>query len=331
MANLAASDPVADPFEAIVGQPQAVKLLRQSLVRQRIAPGYLFLGPDGVGKGLTARAFAEGLLGAGSPADAALRRRMAAGNHPDLLWVEPTYLHQSKLLTVKEAAAVGLKRRGRPQVRLAQVRQIAQFLSKPPLESRRSVVVIESAELMAEAAANGLLKTLEEPGRATVVLLAPTLQSLLPTLVSRCQMVPFVRLGQTDLTAVLTAAGYGEILDSSEVMAMAQGSPGLAIASHQQHQAIPPELLESLTQPPSSTRAALTVAKQVTQALDTEAQLWLIDYLQQCYWQLALADPSAVPADTPHHLATARQHLTRFVQPRLVWEVMLMQLADQAT
>ncbi|MEO0759158.1 MAG: DNA polymerase III subunit delta' [Cyanobacteria bacterium J06648_16] len=314
-------------FDAVIGQTQAVTLLKQSLARQRIAPGYLFLGPDGVGKGLTARAFAESLLSLGG-ANESIRRRIEAGNHPDLLWVEPTYLHQNKLLTVQEAAEVGLKRRGRPQVRLAQIRQIAQFLSRPPLESSRSAVVIESAELMAEAAANGLLKTLEEPGRATVILLAPTQQSLLPTIVSRCQTVPFVRLGQADLATVLTQTGFQEILDAPEVMAMAQGSPGSAIASHVQRQSIPPELLEVLAQPPRSTRAALTAAKQITQELDTEAQLWLVDYLQQRYWQLALANPAAVPPATPQMLATARQHLTRFVQPRLVWEVTLMQLAD---
>ncbi|MEO1591751.1 MAG: hypothetical protein AAFU71_10715 [Cyanobacteria bacterium J06632_22] len=73
---------------------------------------------------------------------------------------------------------------------------------------------------------------------------------------------------------------------------------------------------------------ALTIAKQITQALDTEVQLWLIDYLQQRYWQQALAPSSQIPPQTPQLLTTARHQLTRFVQPRLVWEVTLMQLAD---
>ncbi len=316
-------------FESIVGQAQAVTLLKQSLAKRRIAPGYLFLGPDGIGKGLTALAFAEGLLSLGGTSKA-VRRRMEAGNHPDLLWVEPTYLHQNKLYTVKEAAEAGVKRRSRPQVRLAQVRRIAEFLSRPPMESSRAVVVIESAELMAEAAANGLLKTLEEPGRATVILLAPSQQALLPTIVSRCQTVPFVRLGQMDLAAVLTRTGNEAVLDNPEVMAMAQGSPGGAIAGYQQLQDIPDDLLDALAQPPQSTREALTVAKQVNQALDTEAQMWLIDYLQQRYWQQALQKPGSVPPDAPELLATARQHLARYVQPRLIWEVTLMQLADKS-
>ncbi len=56
------------------------------------------------------------------------------------------------------------------------------------------MVVIEDAETMAEPAANGLLKTLEEPGKATLILIAPSPEALLPTLVSRCSAFPSVAL-----------------------------------------------------------------------------------------------------------------------------------------
>ncbi len=73
---------------------------------------------------------------------------------------------------------------------IEQIREITNFLSRPPLESSRSVVVIEQADTMTESAANALLKTLEEPGKATLILIAPSPSSLLPTLVSRCQHIP---------------------------------------------------------------------------------------------------------------------------------------------
>nr|WP_326520760.1 DNA polymerase III subunit delta' [Leptothoe spongobia] len=306
-------------FVHIIGQTQAIDLLVQAVIRQRIAPGYLFVGPAGVGRSLVATAFATMLLKGSDESPANLKRRIQTRNHPDLLWVEPTYLHQGRLLTVVEAQAAGLKRRGRPQVRLEQIRDIARFLGRPPLESDRSVVVIESAELIAEAAANGLLKTLEEPGQATLVLIAPDQQALLPTLISRCQTIPFRRLGPTDLAQVLIQIGHQDVLNHLEVLGLAQGSPGSAIASWQQLQTIPPELLQQISQPISNLRSALELARQIVQTLEPESQLWLLDYLQQNLWQQGHIHGM-------EQLELARKQLLRYVQPRLVWEITLMNL-----
>ncbi len=202
------------------------------------------------------------------------------------------------------------------------MRQVAQFLSRPPLESPRAVVVLEAAETMAEAAANGLLKTLEEPGQATIVLLAPGPQSLLPTLVSRCQTIAFQRLNATDMAAVLQQQGQTAAGQQPEILAMAQGSPGQAISAYQQLQAIPPDLLQALQHPPRSLRQALEQGRQVAKTLDAESQLWLLDYLLNWYWQ---TQPTASQHWLPQ-LEQAKGYLRRFVQPRLVWEVLLMQL-----
>jgi DNA polymerase-3 subunit delta' len=274
-----------------------------------------------VGRRLAAERFAAILLAPpeGEPPPA-LARRIAQRNHPDLLWVEPTYLHQGRLVAASSAAEAGISRKSPPQTRLEQVRQIAQFLSRPPLEAPRAVVVLEAAETMAEAAANGLLKTLEEPGQATIILLAPGPQTLLPTLVSRCQTIPFQRLTGEAMAAVLEQQGQAAVLGQPQILAMAQGSPGGAIAAYQQLQSIPAELLAALQQPPRSLRDALDQGRQVAKALDTEAQLWLLDYLLTWYWH-------QYPAESPRwlpRLEAAKGHLRRFVQPRLVWEVLLM-------
>ncbi|MGD1855775.1 MAG: DNA polymerase III subunit delta' [Leptolyngbyaceae cyanobacterium] len=308
-------------FAHIVGQSQAVDLLTQAVVRQRVAPGYLFVGPAGVGRSMVATAFATILLDSANETPDSLNRRIQSRNHPDLLWVEPTYLHQGKLLSVAAAQAAGLKRRGRPQIRLEQIRDIARFLARPPLEAKRAVVVIEAAELIAEAAANGLLKTLEEPGQATLILIAPDQQVLLPTLISRCQTVPFRRLSPPDLAQILIKTGHQAILDSPEVVNLAQGSPGSAIASWQQLQTIPSELLEQVSQPPPDLRSALDLARQIVQTLEPESQLWLLDYLQQSRWQQGYIQGM-------EQLELARKQLLRYVQPRLVWEVTLMNLQE---
>lgn len=148
--------PINSPFDAVVGQSQAIALLKAAIQRNRIAPAYLFAGTSGVGRSKTASAFAEILLG-----DRKSAHRLSDRNHPDLLWVEPTYLDKGKMLTAKEADAAGLKRRALPQIRIEQVREISEFVSRSPLECQRSVVILEEAQSMAESAANSLLKTLE--------------------------------------------------------------------------------------------------------------------------------------------------------------------------
>ncbi|MEO0457412.1 MAG: DNA polymerase III subunit delta' [Cyanobacteria bacterium P01_A01_bin.114] len=323
MVSASLNPPAINPFERLIGQTQAVALLTQAVARQRVAPGYLFVGAPGVGRAIAATAFAELLFSQSN--SAALRRRIAARNHPDLLWVEPTYLHQGQRLTANAAAEAGLKRKGLPKIRLEQIREVARFLSTPPLEVPRAVVVIETAELMAEAAANALLKTLEEPGKATLILIAADQQALLPTLISRCQTIPFVRLAPDEIAQVLTHSGHAEILKSPEILTLAQGSPGAAIASWQQLQALPEGLIEQVTQPLRSRREALEVARQITQTLDTEAQLWLLDYLQQHHWQKAL---SAHVSGLLKQFEQSRKYLLSYVQPRLVWEVLMMQLVN---
>ncbi|MBE9156664.1 DNA polymerase III subunit delta' [Nodosilinea sp. LEGE 06152] len=306
-----------------MGQATAVALLCRAIEQRRVAPAYLFAGPHGVGRRLAAEQFAAVLFApdAENPSPT-LSRRIAQRNHPDLLWVEPTYLHQGRLIGASQAMEEGISRKSPPQTRLEQVRQIAQFLGRPPLEAPRAVVVIEAAETMAEGAANGLLKTLEEPGQATIILLAPGPQALLPTLVSRCQMIPFQRLNATDMATVLERVGQEEVLQQPQMLAMAQGSPGGAIAAYNQLQTIPADLLTALHQPPRTLRDALDQARQVAKALDTEAQLWLLDYLLNWYWQ-------NYPTESQLwllKLEAAKSYLRRFVQPRLVWEVMLMDL-----
>jgi DNA polymerase III subunit delta' len=316
---------VSATFASLVGQSQAVELLTRAITQARIAPAYLFAGAAGIGRSLAARCFVQLLLSSDPllPPHPGLQQRIQQGNHPDLLWVEPTYLHQGKRVALKEAIELGLKRKTPPQIRLEQVREITQFLGRSPLEASRSVVVLEQAETMAESAANALLKTLEEPGNATLILLAPSIDALLPTLVSRCQRIPFQRLSQAAIAQVLHQNGHSEILQQPEVLALAQGSPGAAIAHWQQLEEITPELLESIRRPPGSIRQALELARQITSDLDIEAQLWLVDYLQQSYWQ-CLSQHQLLHPGILQQFESARRALLHYAQERLVWEVMLI-------
>jgi DNA polymerase III subunit delta' len=310
-------------FAPLIGQSQAVQLLTRAVVLDRIAPAYLFVGTPGTGRGLAARCFGELLLARNHHQDISLtlRQRIQQGNHPDLLWIEPTYQHQGKLISAAEATELGIKRRTAPEIRIDQIREVSRFLSRSPLEAPRSLVVLEQAESMTEAAANSLLKTLEEPGQATLILIAPSPDSLLPTLVSRCQRIPFQRLDQASLAEILRRVNQTEILEHPEILALAQGSPGEAIAHWHYLQQIPPELLAQMIHLPTSLRDVLELARQIDQTLDAEVQLWLLNYLQHCYWQQGQS--ARLPL-----LETARAYLRQYVQPRLVWEVSLLQITQ---
>ena len=122
---------------------------------------------------------------------------------------------------------------------------------------------------------------------------------------------------------ILKPHGHQDILDNPVLMALAQGSPGQALSAWQQWNSLPPELLSTVSSPPTNLKTALTLAQQVTKILDMEAQLWLVDYLQQLYWQQQL-DARFLQA-----LEQARLALRRFVQPRLVWEVTFMAMAPR--
>lgn len=309
-------------FSPLVGQQQAVELLTQSVKQNRVAPAYMFVGADGVGRSLAARCFIELLFSSSVAPDQIplLQNRIRQRNHPALLWVEPTYQFQGQRLTPAEAAEKGVKRKAPPVIRLEQIREITQFLSRPPLAAERNIIVLEQAETMAESAANALLKTLEEPGKATLILIAPSPESVLPTLVSRCQKIPFYRLDIAVMSQVLMQTGNAEILQHPEVLNIAAGSPGNAILSYQQLQKIPSEFIAQVKKIPTSYRHALELAKKIDKELDTEAQLWLIDYLQQYYWQ-QIHEPKII-----QQLEKTRKHLLCYAQPRLVWECTFLAL-----
>ncbi len=310
------------PLNSLIGQSQAVELLTQAVSRQRLAPAYLFCGADGIGKSLAARCFIELLLCDRVPLSEhpLIAQKLRQSNHPDVLWVAPTYLDKGKMLTTAEATAAGVKKKAPPQIRIEQIREIGQFLSRPPLLGDRSIVVIEHAETMPEGAANALLKTLEEPGKATILLIAPTVESLLPTIVSRCQLVAFHRLDRISTIDILTKLGKMDLVDRSELIGLAAGSPGTAIELWEQLQALPGDLLDKLLVLPLSRRQALELAVEIDRELDSAAQLWLLDYLQYTYWH------KYHQSKLVEVLEQSRSHLLAYVQPRLVWECALLGL-----
>jgi DNA polymerase-3 subunit delta' len=153
-------------FASVPEQPEAKRLLEAALA-EGAAHAYLLHGPKGVGKRTAAFAFATALLGD--------ERRVEARTHPDLYVLEP----------------LG------EMIRIDDVRALRHDLHMRPFEADRRVYLILDADRMNEDAADALLKDLEEPPPyAVIVLAASELGPLPPTILSRCQLVPFRRLSE---------------------------------------------------------------------------------------------------------------------------------------
>jgi DNA polymerase III subunit delta' len=169
-------------------QPQARLALESALRGDGLTHAYLFHGPPGTGKRAVARAFAAALIAEGSPEPADAERRVLAGVHPDITWVEPRGAHDVLV----------------DDVRTQVVRQAA----LRPFESRRRVFVIAEADRMNDEAQNALLKTLEEPASfAHLVLVSSASGRLLPTIVSRLQSVRFGPVPAARIAELLEAGG----------------------------------------------------------------------------------------------------------------------------
>jgi DNA polymerase-3 subunit delta' len=257
---------------------------------------------------------------------------MAQGNHPDLLWVEPTFQHQGRLIPASQAAESGISRKVPPQLRLEQIREVCRFLSRRPVESGRCMVVLESVESMAETVANALLKTLEEPGDGVLVLISAAPDRLLTTIRSRCQRIPFRSLAPEHLQAVLRATasatadgaspdGLACLPDPPELLELAGGSPGGLLAHRRQWHSLPEGLADRLLALGPDPLESLALARDLSEALEGEQQLWLLGW-----WQLASWRRSQDPLRW-RRLERLRAQLLGHGQPRLAWEVALLELA----
>ncbi len=313
-------------FDDLIGHGLAVRLLQAALDSGRLAPAYLFTGPEGVGRRLAARCFLEGVL-SGGQGDPALRRRLAQGNWADLLWQEPTFLHQGQVVPASKAEELGVSRRTPPQIRLEQVREVSRFLGRRPIESPRPFVVIEAAEAMAESAANALLKTLEEPGDGLLILITSAPERLLVTIRSRCQVIPFLPLSAEDMASVLQR-GQEPVdptapprSDPEELLSLAAGSPGALRHHRHQWQQLPEGLADRLGDLSTNPLSALELAREISEGLEGEQQLWLLQWWQNRLWERNRNPRQLV------RLEVLRKHLLSHVQPRLAWEVTLLDLA----
>ncbi len=196
-------------LENLTGQPRVQGFLQHAVEGGRVAHAYLFVGAPGAGKLEAAYALAQALLcendGCGA-CDACVR--VARHTHPDVHYYAP------------ESATGYL---------ISQTRELLEDVGLAPIRAKRKVYIIDRAEQMRANTANALLKTIEEPpSTVTFILLGTSTDLILPTIVSRCQCVPF-RSMPLDESAATVAHATGADLARCRMAIAVTGGPARAI------------------------------------------------------------------------------------------------------
>jgi len=208
----------------IVGHAWAVDMLRQHVARGTMRHAYLFTGQRGVGRRTLARRFAQALncpqpIEPGVPCGVCDDcRRIEAGQHPDV--------------TVIEAEAEG------GTLKIEQVREQRRLITLKPFQSRYRVAIFARFQESNDAAANALLKTLEEaPAHAVLILTAESPEGLLPTIVSRCEVLRLQPASLGEVQELLEQRGAGP--DNARLLAhVSAGCPGAALRLMQDPEAL---------------------------------------------------------------------------------------------
>jgi len=319
-------------FAQIIGHDRQKNILRRALTSGRLAHAYLFAGPDGVGKRLMAIALARVLFCAHGTrcGECTTCRKLDHRNHPDLHVLEPDG----------------------SSIKIEQVRALQRDLSLRPLEASRKVCLIEAADTMTVAAANALLKTLEEPrGDTVLLLLSSQPQRLLETIRSRCQLLRFTRqpleLVRDNLSQQLGVADA----EAHVLAALSEGSFKKAFGKDRQlYLEERRRLLKTLTalsagsilqvlefaEQLAGDKVTLPDILEIFQAFYRDVLFTLhgrdaseLVNLDLCEKVQRVADREDVPSVLAKldALGGARRQLERNLNPQLVMEVLLLRLA----
>jgi DNA polymerase III subunit delta' len=205
-----------------VGHAAAMAAFGAALDAGTLHHAWLLVGPEGVGKATFARWAALQLIDHTARNEALVE----AHSHPDHLWVEREVWDKSAPPRIVPYDARKDDDAPAKNIRVAQIRALRTQLATPPALSARRAVVIDAVDDLDRNAANALLKSLEEPPHGTVFLLVSHAPGkLLPTIRSRCRVLRFGRLGETEVDQVL-AAHVHDAAERAALVRASEGAPG---------------------------------------------------------------------------------------------------------
>lgn len=219
-------------------QPQIMLMLQNSILKKRVAHAYLFEGEKGTGKNEISHVFAKSLLCEApislyEPCEECSNcKRITSGNHPDVHYIERDGL----------------------SIKKEQIKSLQEEFSMKSVEGNRKIYMIADSDKMSVSAANSLLKFLEEPSADTIaILMTEQIQRMLPTIVSRCQVLTFTSLSPENVKQKLIEQGL-TLQQASVISQITQNlEEGLALNNDEwfvQAQKIVVKLYEVLKQSP---------------------------------------------------------------------------------
>lgn len=202
------------PFKDIVGQERAIKILTKSLKENRVSSSYIFIGSEGTGKKFTAIEFIKAVNCLN------LNKNMEACNN----------CHSCNGINKQCCPDLKIVKTTKGSIKIEQIREIRKEIELKPFRSKKKVYIIDQAEKMTLEASNCLLKTIEEPPYyAIIILICSKIDPILPTIVSRCQIINFGLITSFKIKELLLNKLNNLENDKAEIISkLAQGSIGKA-------------------------------------------------------------------------------------------------------
>ena len=183
-----------DSFETLVGQNYTKKILKNSIINNKISHAYIFSGPRGTGKTSTARIFAKAINCTDNASGEACGKCYNCLNFADNV----------DIIEIDAASNNGVD----------QIREITNNVKLAPTMSKYKVYIIDEVHMLTESAFNALLLTLEEPPSHVIFILATTNIEAVPiTILSRCQRFEFKKIKASDIIERLNYVAKEEKID----------------------------------------------------------------------------------------------------------------------
>ena len=307
----------------IFSSNEDVNTILKSIIKSKsFANGYIFCGAEGIGKKKAAIQFIKEIFKQ-SPINKNIEQNIK--NHPDFLIIEPISLLETK--RSKNPDLEKTKKSGSEIIKIAQIRNIKNFLGQKSINSEKKIVLIIDAHLLNEAASNCLLKTLEEPSNGIFILLTSKLNILLDTIISRCQIVRFRSLSATQITSI--SEEYFDPLNYSinsklniqDLINSANGSSGQLLKNIETWDELSDEIANKLTSPLKNSLEILEVSKLISEKLEVYQQILLVNLIQIIWWR------KTKNINLLKKLEDLKFHLKKNTQPRLAWEITFLKIS----
>jgi len=213
---------ISDLFVVIIGHQKQLNYLKRIAESGKIPHALLFSGQKKLGKKTIASEFIFWLF-----EEPGVPKILG---HPDFILIEPQEKHPEAERSSLRGSPAPSSALVRGQIQINQIRDLSWRLSLKPIKAKLKAVIIDEAHSMTPEAQNCFLKTLEEPkGNTILILITEKPNFLLPTIVSRCQIIKFYPVKKDEIERYLKnqeGLSEGEI---EEILEIAQGRPGRAV------------------------------------------------------------------------------------------------------